>query len=61
MGKSEWFPVDFPFNYCNPLMVAWQVQFMLDYLGFPDSQDDVDKLLKVLDRRRELLDVGFDL
>lgn len=30
-----------------------QVQFMLDYLGFPDSQDDVDKLLKVLDRRRE--------
>ena len=27
-----------------------QVQFMLDYLGFPDSQDDVDKLLKVLDR-----------
>jgi hypothetical protein len=36
---------------------------MLDYLGFPDSQDDVDKLLKVLDRRREqiLLDVGLSL
>ncbi|CAK9073261.1 unnamed protein product [Durusdinium trenchii] len=26
-----------------------EVQFMLDYLGFPDSQDDVAKITKVLD------------
>ncbi|CAL1163964.1 unnamed protein product [Cladocopium goreaui] len=30
-----------------------EVQFMLDYLGFPDSQDDVDKLLKVLDSDKD--------
>jgi len=27
-----------------------EVQFMLDYLGFPDSQDDVAKITKVLDK-----------
>jgi len=31
-------------------LVGQEVQFMLDYLGFPDSQDDVNKLLKVVDR-----------
>eukprot|EP00434_Breviolum_minutum_P031177 symbB.v1.2.027572.t1/scaffold2839.1/size69180/2 len=28
-------------------LVGQEVQFMLDYLGFPDSQDDVNKLLKI--------------
>eukprot|EP00933_Yihiella_yeosuensis_P047204 TRINITY_DN42925_c0_g1_i1.p1 TRINITY_DN42925_c0_g1~~TRINITY_DN42925_c0_g1_i1.p1 ORF type:complete len:581 (-),score=134.57 TRINITY_DN42925_c0_g1_i1:196-1938(-) len=35
------------------ILQGGEIQFMLDYLGFPDSQQDVDRLLSVVDKNKD--------